>query len=237
MAAWSGGPPQRWPQGFTLVEMVVAISLVGLLTAWVAPLIQLPMQALHAARSRSVQHTQWAQARSAVQADVHRAVPGSMSVTHSHGVAILEMQLEAPSNLATTNVYVANVVSSNEPEPATPPPPGAPTAAGERVRWRCQMGPKDRTDDTQAVKVPSGLWRDRGQTPHAPHPSEPVLATVRRCAWQLGPATGEGVQQRRLTLFVQLPQQHRVFASASTGPAAATDTDLWATATWSVPAW
>lgn len=78
-------------RGFTLVEMVIAIALIGLIAVAAAPLMKLPMVAWMDASRRATLTTQLHSTRSLVQQDMQRALPGSARVRVIGSRVLLEV--------------------------------------------------------------------------------------------------------------------------------------------------
>ncbi len=86
--------PARQPavrRGFSLLEMVIAISLIGVLSVFAAPLLRLPLSAWVDASQRADLQQAAEQANSSLAQDLQSALPGSVRVRTVGGRALLEM--------------------------------------------------------------------------------------------------------------------------------------------------
>ncbi len=80
----------RSARGFTLVEMVVAITLIGILAMVATPMLQLPMSAYIDSVRRANANAELNVALSKMGDDLAQALPGSVRATTSGGVDYLE---------------------------------------------------------------------------------------------------------------------------------------------------
>jgi MSHA biogenesis protein MshO len=91
-----GGMPDRGARGFTLVEMIVAIALIGLLSVMAAPLLRIPLVAWMDASRRADLGASADLVQDKIGADLARALPNSVRVRQLGARVWLEyMELRA----------------------------------------------------------------------------------------------------------------------------------------------
>lgn len=81
--------PERL-RGFTLIELIVGITVLGVLSMIVVPLLRMPTVAYLEARSRTELQSQADLLRGKLAADLGQALPGSLRVTQAGGIWYLE---------------------------------------------------------------------------------------------------------------------------------------------------
>lgn len=83
-------PPAAHRHGYTLVEMVVAITVLSTLALAAVPLLQMPLGSYLESRRRSELHAQMDLVRHKLAADLAQALPNSVRVTTLGAVSYLE---------------------------------------------------------------------------------------------------------------------------------------------------
>ncbi len=78
-------------RGFSLLEMLIAISLISVLSVFAAPLLRLPLSAWVDAAQRADLQQSAEQANITLAQDLQRALPGSVRVFSAGGRSVLEM--------------------------------------------------------------------------------------------------------------------------------------------------
>lgn len=96
-------PPDRTQQaGFTLVEMIVSIALIGLLSMAAIPLLKLPLEGWMDATRRSTLSTEIDVIHAKLRSDMAQAMPGSVRVRTAGARVLLEyMEVRASGRYRT----------------------------------------------------------------------------------------------------------------------------------------